>query len=76
MPETTYQNVLLNPSSEIAAKRREVTSAYPGEKWRHQVARMKDDQIIAIWLRLFGTKEERGKKTERRKFIEIYNGEG
>jgi hypothetical protein len=36
---------------DMIAKREFVKSLYPGDKWRNRVDKMRDDQVIAIYLR-------------------------
>jgi hypothetical protein len=41
-----------------------LASMYPGEGWQKRVAKMKDDQVIAIYLRLMQDYPDLHKTTE------------
>lgn len=35
---------------------------YPGDKWRHRVERMEDDQVLAVYHRVFVEDKKAGQK--------------
>jgi hypothetical protein len=39
-------------ASDIDKKRTAVSNAYSGKKWQDKVAKMPEDQVVAVYLRL------------------------